>query len=279
MAPAGRPYWKGFLRLSLVQIAVQIHSAVEPSGSGLNQIHKPSGKRVSYTKTVPGVGPVEEADIVKGYQVSEDVYVVLEPEELEAVKLDSKKTLDLQEFVGKDEIDPRYFEAPYYLTPEDEMQNEGYRVIQAALAKMGKLGLGQITMSGREYLVAVGALEQGLAMYILRYANEVRPAEAYFGGIPDVKVNPELVDLATRLIAEGTTGFDPAQFRNTYEVRLNDLVQQKAKGRKVVVKHEEDDRPKGANVVDLMDALRKSIKGDKSGDKPPPAKKGGGRKK
>jgi DNA end-binding protein Ku len=279
MAPAGRPYWKGFLRLSLVQIAVQIHSAVEPSGSGLNQIHKPSGKRVSYTKTVPGVGPVEEADIVKGYQVSEDVYVVLEPEELEAVKLDSKKTLDLQEFVEKDEIDPRYFEAPYYLTPEDEMQNEGYRVIQAALAKMGKLGLGQITMSGREYLVAVGALEQGLAMYILRYANEIRPADAYFGGIPDVKVNPELVDLATRLIAEGTTQFDPAQFRNTYEVRLNDLVQQKAKGRKVVVKQEEDDRPKGANVVDLMDALRKSIKGDKSGDKPPPAKKGGGRKK
>ncbi|WP_119391680.1 Ku protein [Taklimakanibacter lacteus] len=275
MAPAGRPYWKGFLRLSLVQIAVQIHSAVEPTGSGLNQIHKPSGKRVNYTKTVPGVGPVEEADIVKGYQVSEDVYIVLEPEELEAVKLDSKKTLDLQEFVAKEEIDPRYFEAPYYLLPEDEMQNEGYRVIQAALAKMRKLGIGQITMSGREYLVAVGALEQGLAMYILRYANEVRPADAYFGGIPDVKVNPELVDLATRLIAEGTTAFNPTQFRNSYEVRLNELVQQKAKGRKVVVKTEDEDRPKGANVVDLMDALRKSIKGGKSGDKPPPVKKGG----
>jgi DNA end-binding protein Ku len=278
MAPAGRPYWKGFLRLSLVQIAVQIHSAVEPSGSGLNQIHKPSGKRVSYTKTVPGVGPVEETDIVKGYQVSEDVYVVLEPEELEAVRLESKRTLDLQEFVAVEEIDPRYFEAPYYLLPEDEMQNEGYRVIQAALAKMRKLGLGQITMSGREYLVAVGALDQGLAMYILRYANEVRPADAYFSGIPDMKVNPELVDLATRLIAEGTTEFNPEQFRNTYEVRLNDLVQQKAKGRKVVVKTEEEDRPKGANVVDLMDALRKSIKGDKSGDKPPPVKKGGRKK-
>ena len=278
MAPAGRPYWKGFLRLSLVQIAVQIHSAVEPSGSGLNQIHKPSGKRVSYTKTVPGVGPVEEADIVKGYQVSEDVYVVLEPEELEAVRLESKRTLDLQEFVAAEEIDPRYFEAPYYLLPEDEMQNEGYRVIQAALAKMRKLGLGQITMSGREYLVAVGSLDQGLAMYILRYANEVRPADAYFSGIPDMKVNPELVDLATRLIAEGTTEFNPQQFRNTYEVRLNELVEQKAKGRKVVVKTEEEDRPKGANVVDLMDALRKSIKGDKSGDKPPPVKKGGRKK-
>jgi DNA end-binding protein Ku len=133
-------------------------------------------------------------------------------------------------------------------------------------------------MSGREYLVAVGALDQGLAMYILRYANEVRPADAYFSGIPDMKVNPELVDLATRLIAEGTTEFNPQQFRNTYEVRLNELVQQKAKGRKVVVKTEEEDRPKGANVVDLMDALRKSIKGDKSGDKPPPVKKGGRKK-
>jgi len=131
MAPAGRPYWRGFLRLSLVQIAVQIHSAVEPSSSGLNQIHKPSGKRVNYTKTVAGVGPVEEADIVKGYEVSEGTYITLEPEELNAVKLESKKTLDLQEFVSKEEIDPRYFEAPYYLLPEDEFQNEGYLVIQA----------------------------------------------------------------------------------------------------------------------------------------------------
>ncbi len=275
MAPAGRPYWRGFLRLSLVQIAVQIHSAVEPSSSGLNQIHKPSGKRVNYTKTAPGVGPVDEADIVKGYQVSEDVYVILEPDELDAVKLESKKTLDLQEFVGHDEIDPRYFEAPYYLLPEDEFQTEGYRVIQAALAKNRKLGLGQITMSGREYLVAVGALDDGLAMHILRYANEIRAADKYFADIPDVIVDPEMVDLATKLISEGARPFKPDQFRNSYEVRLNELVQQKAKGRKVVVKTEED-RPKGSNVVDLMDALRKSVKGDKDGTKP--AKKGGRKK-
>src|SRR6185503_16841282 len=115
MAPAGRPYWKGFVRLSLVQVGVQIFSAVEPASTGLNQIHKPSGKRVSYTKTVAGYGPVEEADIVKGYQVSEDAYIVLEPDELEAVRLESKKTLDLQQFVARDDIDPRYFEAPYYL--------------------------------------------------------------------------------------------------------------------------------------------------------------------
>jgi DNA end-binding protein Ku len=277
MAPAGRPYWKGFIRLSLVQVGVQIFSAVEPSSSGLNQIHKPSGKRVSYTKTVAGIGAVEESDIVKGYQVSEDVYVVLEPEELDAVRLDSKKTLDLQEFVSVEDIDPRYFEAPYYLVPEDEFQTEGYRVIQAALASKRKLGIGQITMSGREYLAAVGALDEGLALYILRYANEIRAADKYFAEIPDAKVDPEMVDLATKLIAENTAPFDPTQFHNTYEVRLNDLVQQKAKGKKLVVKAEEE-RPKGSNVVDLMDALRKSVKGDKSGDKPP-AKKGGGRKK
>jgi DNA end-binding protein Ku len=278
MAPAGRPYWKGFVRLSLVQVGVQIFSAVEPSSTGLNQIHKPSGKRVSYTKTVAGVGPIEEADIVKGYQVSEETYIVLEPEELEAVKLESKKTLDLQQFVSRDDIDPRYFDAPYYLIPEDEMQTEGYRVIQAALAKMDKLGLGQITMSGREYLVAVGALEGGLAMYILRYANEIRTAEQYFSGIPDLKVDPQMVDLANRLIAEHTAHFKPEQYHNTYAVRLNELVELKSKGKKVVVKAEEE-RPKGANVVDLMDALRKSVKGDKRGEKPAPAKKGGGRKK
>jgi DNA end-binding protein Ku len=275
MAPAGRPYWRGFLRLSLVQIAVQIHSAVEASSSGLNQIHKPSGKRVNYTKTAAGVGPVEEADIVKGYEVSEGTYVILEPEELNAVKLESKKTLDLQEFVSKEEIDPRYFEAPYYLLPEDEFQNEGYLVIQAALAKKKKLGLGQITMSGREYLVAVGALDQGIAMYILRYPNEIRSADKYFGDIPDLKVNPEMVDLATKIITDGTTEFRPEQFHNTYSVRLNELVQEKAKGKKIVVKAEED-RPKGANVVDLMDALRKSVKGDKKAE---PSPKKGGRKK
>jgi DNA end-binding protein Ku len=276
MAPAGRPYWKGFIRLSLVQVGVQIYSAVEPSGTGLNQIHKPSGKRVSYTKTVAGIGPVDEADIVKGYQVNEDVYVVLEPEELDAVRLDSKKTLDLQEFVAVEDIDPRYFEAPYYLIPEDEFQTEGYRVIQAALASKRKLGLGQITMSGREYLAAVGALEQGLAMYILRYANEIRGADKYFADIPEVAVNPEMVDLATKLINDNVSEFNPGQFHNTYAVRLNELVEQKAKGKKLVVKPEEE-RPKGANVVDLMDALRKSVKG-KSGDKPPPAKKGGRKK-
>lgn len=278
MAPVGRPYWKGFLRLSLVQVGVQIFSAVEPAGTGLNQIHKPSGKRVSYTKTVPGIGPVDEADIVKGYQVSEDVYVVLEPEELDAVRLDSKKTLDLQEFVSVADIDPRYFEAPYYLIPEDEFQTEGYRVIQAALASKKKLGIGQITMSGREYLAAVGALEQGLAMYILRYANEIRAADKYFSDIPAVAVNPEMVDLATKLINDNASDFNPGQFHNTYSVRLNELVQQKAKGKKLVVKPEEE-RPKGSNVVDLMDALRKSVKSDKTADKPAPPKKGGGRKK
>lgn len=276
MAPTGRPYWKGFIKLSLVQIAVQIYSAVEPSSSGLNQIHKPSGKRVNYVKTVAGE-PVDEADIVKGYEVSEGNYVVLEPEELDAVRLESKKTLDLVEFISVDDIDPRYFEAPYYLIPEDEFQIEGYRVIQAALGRKRKLGLGQITMSGREYLVAIGALEQGLAMYILRYANEIRAADKYFGEIPDVKVNPELVDLATRLITENTRPFDVGQFRNTYEVRLNELVQQKAKGKKLIVKSEEE-RPKGANVVDLMEALKKSVKGDKSAGKTPPAKKGGKKK-
>ena len=133
-------------------------------------------------------------------------------------------------------------------------------------------------MSGREYLAAVGALEEGLALYVLRYVNEIRAADKYFADIPEVKVDPEMVDLAAKLITENTLPFNPGQFHNTYAVRLNELVEQKAKGKKLVVKAEEE-RPKGSNVVDLMDALRKSVKGNKSGEKPAPAKKGGGRKK
>ena len=157
MASPGRAYWKGVLRLSLVSIAVEIYNAVDTSTEiRFNQIHKPSGKRINYTKTVKGIGPIETSDIVKGFEVDKDQYVFLEPEELDAIKLESKKTLDLTQFVDVKDIDPRYFERPYYLVPQDDQAAEGYMVIREALTKMNKLGVGQVTMSGREYLVSVG---------------------------------------------------------------------------------------------------------------------------
>jgi DNA end-binding protein Ku len=159
-----RPYWKGYLRLALVTIPVQIHNATESSKVALHQIHKPSGQRINYTVTAGGE-EIDKNEVVKGYPVAEDTYVTLDEEELEGIKLETRKTLDLQEFVKEEEIAPPFFERPYYIVPEDEYAVEGYQVIHAALKKAKRLGLGQIVMSGKEQLVAVGALDRGLAMY------------------------------------------------------------------------------------------------------------------
>jgi DNA end-binding protein Ku len=289
MAVPGRAYWKGFLKLSLVSIAVGVYNAVDTASEiKFNQIHKPTGQRINYTKTVKGIGPVEAADIVKAYEVDEDTYVILEPEELDAIKLEAKKTLDLHQFVDADEIDPRYFERPYYIVPTDEHAVEGYLVIRDALKKSGKLGVGQVTMSGREYLVAIGPVANGLGMHIMRYANEVRAAGQYFGDLPNEKLDPEMVSLATELIGRKAGSFTPDKFKNHYTTALQDLIKQKAKGDKIVAAKE--DRPTGPNVVDLMDALRQSVKGGqpakapaakaKSGTEKSAAKKkaGGGRR-
>jgi DNA end-binding protein Ku len=263
-----RPYWKGYLRLALVTIPVQVHTATESSKTALNQIHKPSGQRVNYEVTAGGE-PVDKNDIVKGYPVAEDTYVLLEAEELDAIKLESKKTLDLKEFVKIEEIAPPYFERPYYIVPEDEFAVEGYQVIHAALKKEGRIGLGQVIMSsGREHLVGVGALDKGLAMYVLRYPHEIRAADKYFGGLPDKSDETEMVDLALQLIEENTSPFKPEVYKNSYEVALLDLIKQKSKGKKLVAK-ESEPRAKGeSNIVDLMAALRKSVKGDKSNERP-----------
>jgi DNA end-binding protein Ku len=287
MAAPGRAYWKGFLRLSLVSVGVAVYNAVDTTAEiKFNQIHKPSGQRINYTKTVKGIGPVDAADIVKAYEVDENTYVILEPEELEAIKLQSKKTLDLQQFVDAEEIDPRYFERPYYVVPVDEHAIEGYLVIREALTKSGKLGVGQVTMSGREYLVAVGPLDKGIGMHIMRYADEIRSTAQYFADLPDQKLEPEMVALAGELIGRKAASFRPEQYKNRYATALNELVKEKAKGHKIVAAKE--DRPTGTNVVDLMDALRRSVKVDKpaekpaakaaqakGGDKSPPRKKAG----
>jgi DNA end-binding protein Ku len=270
MAVPSRAYWKGFLKLSLVSIGVAVYNAVDTTSEiKFNQIHKPTGQRINYTKTVKGIGPVEAADVVKAYEVDEDTYVILEPEELELIKLEAKKTLDLHQFVEAEAIDPRYFERPYYIVPTDEHSIEGYLVIRDALKKSGKLGVGQVTMSGREYLVAVGPVNKGLGMHIMRYANEVRAAGQYFGDLPNEKLDQEMVTLASELIGRKAGTFAPEKYKNHYITALQDLIKEKAKGNKIVATKE--DRPSGPNVVDLMDALRKSVGG---GEPAKPAAKG-----
>jgi DNA end-binding protein Ku len=225
-----------------------------------NQIHKPSGKRVNYTKTVKGIGPVEASDIVKGFEVDKDQYVFLEPDELDAIKLESKKTLDLVQFVDVKDIDPRYFERPYYLVPQDDQAAEGYMVIREALSKMNKLGVGQITMSGREYLVAVGPVDRGLVMEIMRYAGELKAPQTYFHDLPDGKVDSEMVGLATEIIKRKSEKFKPQEFKDRYALALTELVKEKSRGKRIVSVPEEE-TPSRGNVINLMDALRKSVKG------------------
>ena len=251
------------MRLALVQIAVQIHPATEASPSSLHMLHKSSGKRVNYEVTVQGE-PVDKADVVKAYAVAEDTYITLEPEELSAIRLETKKTLDLQDFVKTEDIDPRYFEKPYYIHPEDEFANDGYLVIRAGLLKQGRIGVGQITMGGREHLVAVGPLEKGLALYVLRYADELRAADKYFGDVADKVSNPEMVSLALDLIGQNSSPFKADRYKNSYEVALMALVKEKSKDKKVVVREPDEARQSTGKVVDLMAALRKSVTGKKA---------------
>ena len=258
MPRSPRAYWKGFLRLSLVSIGVNLYNAVDSrSEISFRQIHKPSGRRVNYEKVVQGIGKVENADIAKGYEVDADTYVLLEPEEIEAIKLESKRTIDLVQFVDAKEIDYRYFERPYFLVPADAMAGEGYAVIRDALRKTGKIGLAQLTIAGREWLVGVAPLGDGLVMEMLRYAGELKDPADYFDEVPTAKPDKEMVDLAVQLIEKKSEPFAASKYQDHYATALRELVQDKLKGRKIVAPHEE--RPQGSNVVDLMEALKRSI--------------------
>jgi DNA end-binding protein Ku len=257
---ASRAYWKGHLRLSLVTIGIELHTAVKSSASiPLHQIHKPSGKRIRYLKVAPGVGEVDTADIVKGFEVEKNEYVTLEDEELDAIKLESKRTIDLIQFVEKDEIDPLYFEKPYYVVPtDDDVAHEGFAVIREALKKSGKVGLGQMATRGQDQLVAVSAEGDGLLLETLRYEKEVKDPKEVFSSIPDVKVDKEMLDLATELIERKTSAFHPEKFKSHYLTALKDLIEEKRKKGKVTAASDEE-LSESSNVIDLMDALRKSV--------------------
>lgn len=275
---AARAYWKGFLRLSLVSISVEIFNAEDrKADASFHQIHKPTGKRVHYTKTVEGVGEIAAKDIVSGYEIDKGEYVVLEPGEIDAVKLDSKRTIELTQFVPIAEVDPRYFEQPYYVTPGDEYAAEGYLVIREALRKTGTIAVGQLTAGGREHLIGVAPLEQGLMLNRLRYANELRPAKPFFSDLPTMKLDHEMVDLAIELIARKQGRFRPEAFEDHYETELRKLIQRKAKGEKIVAEPEPE--PARGNVVNLMDALRDSLKKKGGPGKPAAARKAAPKRK
>jgi DNA end-binding protein Ku len=273
---AARAYWRGQIRLALVSIPVEIFSATKSGAQiAFNQIHEPSGKRIKYEKVVPGIGPVDPEDIVKGYQVEKGTYVTMTDEELEAVKLESKRTLDLTQFVDYDEVDVLYFDKPYFVVPADDLAEEAFIVLREALRHTRKMGLGQLALRGREYLVSVKPCGRGIVLETLRYADEVNKAQNYFRDIGDAKPDEELLDLAETLIDRKTAKFDPSKFHDRYIEALRDLIEQKSKGKKI--RAEEEELPaKGSNVIDLMAALKRSIErpgGGTDSSKKPAARK------
>ena len=257
-----RAYWQGQIRLALVSIPVEIYAATK-SGAAISfkQIHEPTGKPIHYEKVVTGVGPVDADEIMKGYQVEKGEYVLLEQDEIDAVKLESKKTLELTQFVDASDIDVIYYEKPYFVVPADDLAEEAFIVLREALKRTKKVGLGQLALRGREYVVSLKPCGRGMVLETLRYADEVNKASGFFREIGDAKPDEELLDLAEALIAKKTGAFEPGEFHDRYVDALKDLIERKrkAKGRKIIEDADDAAPAKGSNVVDLMAALKKSM--------------------
>lgn len=259
-----RPSWKGQIRLSLVSIPVEIYPAAKSGRSiSFRQVHEPSGQRVRYEKVVPGIGPVDRDDIVKGYEVDKDEYVLLDPEEIEAVKLESRKTLELVQFVPLHGIDPIYFQKPYFVVPSDDLAEEAFIVLREALRKEQKVGVGQLAMRGQEYVISLKPCGKGLILETLRYADEVRKAESYFADIGDDKPDKELLAMAIDLIEKKTGEFDADEYKNRYVDALKRLISKKRKAKGVKIIEDDEEPSDGGNVVDLMAALKKSLEEEK----------------
>ena len=277
-----RPIWRGQIRLALVSIPVELFPATRSGASiQFHQVHEPSGKRIKYEKVVPGIGPVDRDEIVKGYEVSKGHYVLLDPEEIESVKLESRKTLDLVQFVDDGEIDAMYFEKPYYVVPADDLAEEAYVVLRDALKAANKVGVRQLAMRGQEYVVALKPCGRGILLETLRYADEVHKSSGFFRDIGDHKPDADLLDMASMLIERKAGEFDPKDFHNRYVDALHALIEkkQKAKGQRIIEDPDADaPPPKGSNVIDLMAALKKSLGDEKKSAAKKPAKKAAAKK-
>ena len=259
--------------MALVAIPVEIFPATKSGASiAFHQVHEPSGKRVKYEKVVPGIGPVNVDEIVKGFEVSKGEYVLLEPEEIEAVKLESRKTLELTQFVDLGDIDAIYYDKPYYVVPADDLAEEAFVVLRDALRTAKKVGVGQLAMRGQEYVVSLKPCGRGMVLETLRYSDEVNKAASYFREIGEAKSDPDLLDLAATLIAKKAGTFDASEFHNRYVDALRGLIEEKRKKKGgLVIQDPDDGAPaKGSNVIDLMAALKKSLGGAEEEE---PAKK------
>jgi DNA end-binding protein Ku len=261
-----RPLWTGHLKLSLVTVPVIIVSATASDQRlAFHQVHVPSGKRVKYDKIVPGVGSVEPADIQKGYEVSKGRYVLFRPEEIEDLKIEEKKTLEIVQSVGAEEIDPIWYDKPYYVLPDGDIAREPYAVIREALRNTKRIGIGQFVMRGRDYIGSLKPYYNGILLETLRFPNEVKNAVDIFGEVATEKPERELLDLAGELLKRKAAPYDPAAFEDRYEAALRKLIEHRSKGD--VIDIEESARreiPPGGKVIDLVEALKQSVRAAKS---------------
>src|SRR5580692_2462275 len=257
MAP--RANWKGFLRLSLVTCPVALYPATSESEKvSFNQLNRKTGHRIKYAKVDADTGEeVANEDIVKGYKVDTDIFVEVTKEELENVALESTRTIEIDEFVDRTEIDPRYLIRPYYLCPDGKIGHDAFAVIRETIREMDKVAIGRVVLTNREHIIALEPLDKGLMGTLLRYPYEVRDPQEYFDEIDDVKVTKDMLDLARHIVEQKSGSFKPDKFEDQYENALVDLINQKRAGKPITPK----ERPRGENVVDLMDALRKSVGG------------------
>ena len=254
MAVPARPYWTGYLKLSLVTIGVRLYTATsERERIRFHQIHEPSGERVRQQLVVPGIGPVERDDIVKGFEYQKGHYVTVDPEDVKRLRLETTDTIDIVEFV--EAVDPIYFDTPYYLVPDGKVAEEGYRVIREALRKSGKIAVGQVVINGQERIIAIRPLEVGLLGNALRYQDEIRKPEDFFGAIAADGVDEEQLAIMDQIIARKTRPFDASQFTDHYQAALRELIDQKLAGK--VPEQAAEHRP--AQVIDLMEALKRSL--------------------
>jgi DNA end-binding protein Ku len=273
MAP--RANWKGFLRLSLVTCPVALYPATSESEKiSFNQLNRQTGHRIKYLKVDQDTGDeVPNEDIVKGYELEKGQFIEVTKEELDELALESTRTIEIDEFVDKADIDPRYLIRPYYLRPDGKVGHDAFAVMRETIREMNKVAIGRVVLTNREHIIALEPLDKGLMGTLLRYPYEVRSEQEYFDEIQDVKVTKDMLDLARHIVNQKAGQFDPGKFEDHYETALVDLINQKRAGTMIRPK----ERPKGENVVDLMEALRQSV-GREKATQPASAPKKSGKK-
>jgi DNA end-binding protein Ku len=260
---APRAYWKGYLKLSLVSCPISLFPATsEREKVSFHQLHKQTGNRIKYKKVDSETGrEVEAEDLIKGYEVSKGDYIELEPEELDAIAIESKRVIEIDKFVPKADIDELYLNNPYYIVPDGEVGQQAFAVIREAIRKEGMVALGKVVFTSREHIIALEARGKGLMGVTLRYPYEVRNEKDYFEDIEDEKVPKDMLELASHIVDTKRGEFDPSKFEDRYEDALKELLRKKQKGEKI----ERPKEIKPSNVVDLMEALRQSVSAEKGG--------------